>query len=36
MQPIKNFTDELKLYAFYDALQEQLTQSAYDDMPFVR
>ena len=34
MQPIKNFTDELKLYAFYDALQEQLTQSAYDDMPF--
>lgn len=34
MQPIKNFTDELKLFAFYDALQEQLTQSVYDDMPF--
>ena len=34
MQAIKNLTDELKLGAFYDALQEQLTQSIYDDIPF--
>jgi DNA replication protein DnaC len=31
---IKDLTDELKLDAFYNTLQEQLTQSAYDDLPF--
>lgn len=31
---IKDLTDELKLSAFYDALQGQITQSAYDDLPF--
>lgn len=31
---IKDLTDELKLNAFYDAIQEQITQSAYDDLPF--
>jgi DNA replication protein DnaC len=34
MHAIKNLTDELKLGALYDALQEQLTQSIYDDMSF--
>jgi len=31
---IKELTDELKLNAFYEALQEQLQQSAYDELPF--
>lgn len=31
---IKDLTDELKLDGFYNALQEQLTQSAYDELPF--
>lgn len=31
---IKELTDELKLHALYDALQEQLAQSAYDELPF--
>ena len=31
---IKELTDELKLGAFYEALQEQLGQSAYDELPF--
>ncbi len=30
----KELTDELKLTALYDALQEQLSQSAYDELPF--
>jgi DNA replication protein DnaC len=30
----KELTDELKLTALYDALQEQLAQSAYDELPF--
>jgi len=32
--PIKELTDELKLDALYGALQEQLIQSAYDELPF--
>jgi len=31
---IKELADELKLHALYDALQEQLAQSAYDELPF--
>jgi DNA replication protein DnaC len=31
---IKELTDELKLDALYTALQEQLIQSAYDELPF--
>lgn len=31
---IKELTDELKLHALYDALQDQLAQSAYDELPF--
>jgi len=31
---IKELADELKLDALYDALQEQLAQSAYDELPF--
>jgi len=31
---IKELTDELKLNAFYSALQEQFAQSAYDELPF--
>jgi len=30
----KELSDELKLNALYDALQEQLSQSAYDELPF--
>lgn len=33
---IKELTDTLKLDALYSALQEQLTQSAYDELPFER
>lgn len=33
---IKELTDELKLDALYSALQEQLIQSAYDELPFER
>ena len=31
---IKELTDDLKLGAFYEALQEQLAQRAYDELPF--
>jgi len=31
---IKELTDELKLSALYEALQEQLAQSAYSELPF--
>ena len=31
---IKELTDELKLSTFYEALQEQLQQSAYDELSF--
>jgi DNA replication protein DnaC len=31
---IKELTDDLKLHAFYETLQEQLQQHAYDDIPF--
>lgn len=31
---VKELTEELKLNALYEALQEQLVQSAYDELPF--
>ena len=31
---IKELTDELKLNALYEAIQEQLAQSAYNELPF--
>ena len=31
---VKELTEELKLNALYETLQEQLVQSAYDELPF--